>query len=114
MPIVLPYDRLSAQLPQPSIMVAARSDKICAISTESTVPHPTLMALQACLQWKSPRCAFCGKIFVAFNIVRRGRVDRPDAGVMIGAAGGKMTDIGGKKNPSDVCCMCLKGGYGYE
>jgi len=42
------------------------------------------------------------------------RVDGPDAGVVIGAAGGKVADVGGEEHAGYVGCVGLEGGYGDE
>ena len=42
--IVLPYDLLAVQLPQPGVVVRARGDEVRAVGRESTVPDPALVA----------------------------------------------------------------------
>ena len=46
--------------------------------------------------------------------MRGAGVDRPDAGVVVGAAGTKMADVGGEKHAGDVGGVGLEGGYGDE
>lgn len=42
------------------------------------------------------------------------RVDAPDAGVVIGAAGGEVADVGGEEHAGYVGCVGLEGGYSDE
>lgn len=44
MAVVLTDDLLCVQLPQTCVVVTAGCYEICAVGTEGTVPHPTLMA----------------------------------------------------------------------
>ena len=114
MPIVLSNDCLSSQFPQPCVVIAARSDQVGAIGTESTVPHPALMAFQARLQWKSTRCALSWKVLIAFDIVRCQGVYRPDASIVVSATCGEMANVRGEENTRDIGCMRLEGCYGYQ
>lgn len=130
MPIVLPNYDLTRQLPQPRIVITARRDQIRRVSTERTVPHPSLMALQRSLQGKriglavQPNAAHAGAVHAVGELERavgprrrfglaaegfgrgggrgRGKVDEPDARGVIGGAGGEVFDVWGEEDTGDV------------
>lgn len=89
MAVVLPDNALTAQFPQSSIMVRARSHKIGAVGTERAVPDPALVSMQCRLERESSRVAVCSgrQIVAGRHVVRSARVDGPDAGRVIGGTG---------------------------
>lgn len=100
--IVLTNDGLTREFPQTGVVVRASGDKIRGISTERTVPHPTLMRLQRGLQWKCTRGAFGGQIFSPFDVVWRIRVNRPNTSGVVGRTSSEVTDVRRKENTVDV------------
>jgi hypothetical protein len=43
--VVLPYDALAAQLPEPGIVIRACRDQISRVCTEGAVPDPALVTM---------------------------------------------------------------------
>ena len=65
-------------------MIRACSNKIGAISTESTVPHPPLMSRKTRFEGESTGLALHRKVFVAFDVVGSVGVDGPDSSIVVG------------------------------
>lgn len=59
-PVVLPDDALTAQFPQPRIVVTARGDQIRTIRAKRAVPDPSLVPMQRRLEWEGRGVAFSG------------------------------------------------------
>ena len=72
------------------------------------------MALKARLQRKSTFLSVLRQILVAFEVVGGCRIDTPDPGVVVCAAGGKVSHIGRKKDPCNVSIMCCERRYGLD
>jgi hypothetical protein len=110
MSIVLPNDALAAQLPQSRIVITTRRNKIRAIGAERAVPNPTLVPVQRRLERKRSGVALRGgrQVVAGLQVVRRRRVEGPDARGVVGAAGCEVADVGGEKDARDV------GGVGGE
>ena len=104
MPIILPDNALTPQLPQPCIMVTTRSDEIGAVSAERTVPDPALVAMQGGFEREGGGVALGGggQLVARLQVVRRGRVEGPDARGVVGAAGGEVADVRGQQDARDV------------
>lgn len=104
MPVVLPDDTLAPELPQTGVMIAARGDQIRAIGAERAVPDPSLVAVQRGLEregrWVALRGG--GEGVAGLDVVRRGEVDGPDAGGVIGGAGREVAHVGREKDARDV------------
>ena len=112
--IILPDDRLRVQLPQPGIVVGARGDEVRAVGAEGTVPDPALVGLEGGFERKGAGLALGGEAFVALDVVRRGRVDGPDARVVVGGAGRQVADVGAQQDARHVGVVGLEGGDGDE
>jgi len=90
MSIVLSNNTLTAQLPQPRVVITTRRDQVRAICTECAVPDPALMAVQCGLEGKGGGVAFSGggQVVAWLQIVGDIRVKGPDACCVVGGAGG--------------------------
>jgi len=97
-------------------MITARRNQISTVSTERTIPNPTLMSFQACLQRKRTRSTFASRrqVLIAFDIVVCGRIDRPDASIVVSAASGEVTDVRREEDTCYIGSVRLEGGDGYE
>lgn len=104
MPIILPDDTLTAQLPQPCIVITTCSDEIRAVSTESAVPDPALVAVQGSLEREGGGVAFRGggQGVAGLYVVGRGEVDAPDARGVVRGAGGEVPDVWREEDAGDV------------
>ena len=100
MPIILPNNTLTAQLPQPRIMVAARSNQIRTIGAKGAVPDPSLVAVQGGLEREGGRVALRsrGQRVAGLHVVRGGEVDAPDARGVVCGAGGQVPNVGGEQD----------------
>ena len=106
MALVLANDGLATQLPQASIMVRTGRHQIRGISTERTIPDPALMALQGRLERERVDMTVGSwKIVRMGRVVRSGWIDGPDPRGVIGGAGRKVADVGGKQDAVDVSVM---------
>ena len=74
------------QVPEPHIVVQTGCDQVCAVSTECTIPHPALVALQRCFQGK-----------VLFR--------QPDASRVVGQARGQVLHVRQQQHTRDVLGM---------
>jgi hypothetical protein len=111
MAVVLSNNLLTVQLPKPSVVIGTGGDEVSRISTERTVPHPTLVASQRALELKW----FWFRRFLIWTWDHLFEVlDFPDLCSVVRAAGGKMLDIRGKKNSGDVLPMSFKVGDWYQ
>jgi hypothetical protein len=116
MPVVLAYDALTAELPQPRVVVATCCDQIRAVCTEGAVPDPALVAVQCGLEGESGGVAFgrCGQVVAWLQIVRHAGVERPDAGRVVGGAGREVADVGGEEDAGNVCSVGGELAYGDD
>ena len=97
----MPNDLLARELPQTGIVVAAYCNEVCAIGTESAIPHPALMACQRGLKREWSRLRIIGSCRLHIYHL-------PDLGGVVCAARCQLLDIGRKEDPSDVVSMCGK------
>ena len=72
------------------------------------------MLIEARLQRKGARFPIQREILGALDVVGSRRVDRPDTGVVVGAAGAEVADVGGEEHTRDVGGVGLEGGDGDE
>ena len=107
MPVVLPDNTLAPQLPQPRIMIATSGDQIRTIRTERAIPDPPLVSMQCRLEWKGRRVTLrCRRKSVArLDVVRRGEVNGPDAGSVVGGAGCEVSHVRRQQDAGDVGVM---------
>lgn len=114
-PVVLPYDTLTAQLPQPCIVVATSRNQVGAIRTKCAVPDPSLVSMQRRLKWKRRRIALggCGQGVARLDVVWGGEIDGPDAAGVVGGAGCEVAHIGGQQDAGDVGVVGEKLAHGY-
>lgn len=101
-PVVLPDDALTIELPQPRAMVRARGNQIRRIGAESAVPNPALVAMESGLEGESIGVTVSGQHVLGRGIVRLRGVDGPDAGRVVGGASGEMAHVGGEQHAGDV------------
>src|SRR5690242_12779392 len=96
--VVLPDDTLTAQLPQPGIVVTARGNEIGAVGAKGAVPDPALVAVQGGLEGEGSRVALGGRGqgVAGLDVVGRGEVDGPDARGVVGGAGGEVAHVWGQ------------------
>lgn len=87
-------------------MVAAGRHKVCAVSAESAVPHPALVASQCSLERE---CARLGVGTGRFHLL-----DLPNLCSVVGAASGQLLDVGREKNTGDALLVCRKVSHGYQ
>jgi hypothetical protein len=119
MPIILPNNTLTAQLPQPRIVITTRRNQIRAISAERAVPDPALVAVQGGLEREGGGVALCGagEGVAGLYVVGGGEVDAPDARGVVGGAGGEVADVGGEEDAGYVGVVgeeFADGDYGGE
>lgn len=119
MSIILPNNTLTAQLPQPRIMITTRRHQIRAIGTKRTIPDPALVAMQGSLEREGGGVALlgAGQSVARLYVVGGGEVDGPDAGGVIGGAGGEVPYVGGEEDARDVGVVgeeFADGDYGGE
>lgn len=50
MPIILPNNALTAQLPQPRVMITTRRNQIRTVGTKRAIPDPALVAMECRLE----------------------------------------------------------------
>lgn len=114
MPIVLSNNTLAAQLPKPRVMIRATRDQIRTIGAKSTVPHPSLMAMERGFERESSGVAVvgCREVIGGEDVVGCRCVDGPDAGCVIGRAGGQVADVWGEEDAGDVCGVSQEFTYG--
>jgi hypothetical protein len=77
-------------------MVGARSDKICAIGTERTIPDPALMTMQS---------SFMGELLL---------INRPNLRRVVCGAGSEMSHIRRKQHSRDVLEVRLELGDRHQ
>lgn len=108
--IVLPDDAPRGDLPQAGIVVGAGGDEVGGVGAERAVPHPALVAVQGDLELERVGLGLGGGgRRVGPRLSRLPvRVDGPDAGGVVGAAGGQVADVGREQDAGDV------GGVGGE
>jgi hypothetical protein len=116
MAVILPYDALAAQLPQPRVVVATCCDQIRAVCTEGAVPDPALVAVQRGLERESRGVAFGrrGQVVAWLQIVRHRSVEGPDAGGVVGGTSREVADVGGEEDAGDVGSMGSELAYGDD
>ena len=123
--VVLPNDRLALQLPQPRVMIAARRHQVRRVGRESAVPDPALMAVELLLQLKPLRLVRALQVRMTVEVVGGLRVvvvpaaaafeiDSPDAGGVVGGAGGEVADVRGEEHAGDVGAVGAELGDGDE
>lgn len=88
MPVILPDDLLTVQLPQPRIVVGACGNQVGTICRESAVPDPALVARERGLER-------VGALRLGVLVRREGFhvYHLPDLGRVVGAAGGELLDV---------------------
>jgi hypothetical protein len=105
MPIILPDNALTMQLPQPRIVITTGRHQIRGVRTERAVPDPSLVARQRALEleglrgWRFPP----GDGDQLFQVA-----DLPDLGCVVGAAGREVLDVGGEEDARDVLPVRLE------
>jgi hypothetical protein len=123
-PVILPNNTLTTQLPQPRKVIRTRRNKIRRVRTECTVPHPSLVSLQRHFQRESlvlccrgpidSRAGLLGDVvFLSWlhnwqNGTASGTcgcVDGPYSCGVVGAAGGEVVHVGGEEDARDVCAV---------
>ena len=104
MSIILPDNTLTAQLPQPRIVITARSNQVRAVSTKSAVPYPALVAVQGGLEREGGGVAFrgSGEGVAGLYVVGGGEVDAPNARGVVRGAGGEVPDVWREEDAGDV------------
>lgn len=113
MPIILPNNLLTSQLPQPRIVITTRRNQIRRVRTERTIPHPSLMARQRALELKRLLGMWTGRLAL-FRDLGFEVLDFPDLGGAVGAAGGEVLDVGGEQDAGYVGVVGFEVGDGDE
>ncbi|KAJ8106163.1 hypothetical protein OPT61_g9722 [Boeremia exigua] len=105
--IVLANDTLAAQLPQASVVIAARGDEVGRVGAERAVPDPALVAMKGSLKGEGGGVAFSGRgeRVAGLHVVWGGQVDGPDAAGVVGGAGGEVTNVGGEQDARDISML---------
>jgi hypothetical protein len=107
-PVVLANDLLTMQFPEPGVVVGAGGDKIRRVGAKGAVPDPALMAGEGGLEREWPGLAVGGGGLLL------ARLDLPDLGGVVGAAGGELLDVWGEEDAGDVLAVGVELGDGDE
>lgn len=100
----MPDDGLAVELPETSVVIRARGNQVRRVCAERAVPDPTLVAVQGSLQREGVGVAIrsARKLVLRRDVVWGIRVQRPDAGSVVGRTGGEVADIGREKDAGNV------------
>lgn len=104
--VVLADDLLAVQLPEAGVVVRAGGDEVGRVGAEGAVPDPALVAGQGGLERVG-----AGPVVLGGGLEVG---DFPDLGGVIGAAGGKLLDVGGEEDAGDVLIVGAEVGDGDE
>lgn len=112
MSIILPYNRLARQLPQPSIVITTSRDKVRGIRRERTVPNPALVSIEFVLQRERPgvigrALSYEFSALSIFLLRRRHalQIHGPDPRGVVRGTGREFSHVRGEQDAGDICAV---------